>query len=424
MQTPIVELTGIKADLLIPGRGEPLKNAALVFSHSQIEWVGSQNDIPQKYDSVTFHVVQTVMPGLWDCHIHFFGTQSASLKAIYELPSAALAGARLSRDVEATLLAGFTSVRELGGYGADISLAITEGTIIGPNIYSSVTPISMTAGHGDLHSVPMNAMLDACSHGIPLAICDGVDECVKTVRLMLRRGAKVIKVCATGGVTSELDDPKNRQFSDAELRAIVDEAGRASRLVAAHCHGKEGILAALRAGCKTIEHGSYLDEEVIDEMKKSDAILVATRTIAEAALTLEDAFDPISWKKVVKVSGAGRKAYRLAIEKGVTIALGTDLGLSVANSPLSHGNNGIELKWAVECGMTPLEAVEAATVTAPRTLGLQAPLSGQLKQGYDADIIALDLNPLDDIKVLSHPENIRYVWKGGKLFKHPHSLPA
>lgn len=244
----------INADLLIPGRGSPLENGAVVCDGDRMAYAGAQKSVPEEYESVDTTRVPVLMPGLWDCHVHYLGSQHASIDAFYQTPQA-LAGARSARDVAATLRAGFTSVRELAGYGVELSQAIDEGTLIGPRIYSAVALLSQTAGHGDAHGTPLESFKDACNHGLPLCICDGVDECLKAVRFQIRRGARVIKVCARGGVTSEIDNPQHQQFSDLELKTIVEEAARADRIVAAHCHGKKGIMAALRAGCQTIEHG-------------------------------------------------------------------------------------------------------------------------------------------------------------------------
>jgi imidazolonepropionase-like amidohydrolase len=420
------KLVGIKTDLLIPGRGQPFKNGAIILHADKIDWVGTQSSIPAKYKSLSYTHVPVLMPGLWDAHVHYFGA-GPSNDAVGALGPQAAAGARISRDLHKTLLAGFTSVRELGGYGGEIAPVVNDGTIPGPHIYSSIGLLSMTAGHGDLHDLPLSTVRDACSHGAPLAICDGVPECIRTVRLMIRRGAKVIKVCATGGVGSILDDPEDAQFSPEELGAIVAEAARAKRAVAAHCHGKEGIMNALRAGVRTIEHGSYFDEESLALMKEKGAIFVPTRTIVEGGLNEEDNWPPVSYAKLVSVALAGRKAYALAVKSGVKIALGTDQSLSTEGSSNSHGRNGKELYWAVKAGMSELQAIEACTAMGPETLALgpetvgmhMSPKSGILREGFAADLIALDKNPLEDIEVLGNPDNVRWVWKGGKVFKSP-----
>lgn len=408
----------IKADLLIPGRGEPIQHGAVVYEDKRILYVGKQETLPQEHGDAEVFRVPVVMPGMWDCHVHFLGSDRMALEAFYRVPQA-LAGAKGARDIAAVLNAGFTSVREVAGYGIHLAQAIEANCLEGPNIYSAGSIISPTGGHADAHDVPLEAFQDAVCHGLPMQLCDGVGDCLKAVRLQLRRGAKVIKLCTSGGVASERDSPHQQQFSDAELEALVGEARRANRAVAAHCHGKAGIMAALRAGVTTIEHGSYLDSECIEQMCKQGTILVATRTIAEVGLELNNAWTPESFKKLREVGTAGRDAYRRAIQAGVKLALGTDIGISVPGSLLNHGKNGMELKLAVEAGLSPLQAIEAATASGPATLGPQAPRSGLLQEGYDADFIALSRNPLEDIEVLTETTNITHVWRGGRLVKAP-----
>ncbi|KAL7950065.1 hypothetical protein V8C42DRAFT_309384 [Trichoderma barbatum] len=419
----------ILATLLIPGRGEPIHNGALAIKGSKIDWIGSQRDIPSKYHSIVPRHVPVLMPGLWDCHVHFMGLDvigSVGSLGAYLPGYNALGGAVTVEDLRMTLMAGYTSVRELGGYGGDLWPAVENGPLIGPNIYSAIAPLSITGGHGDDHSTPITTVMAAMNcGGSPIGVCDGVDDCVKTVRKMIRRGARCIKVCSSGGVLSLNDDPEDRQFSDEELKAMVEEAARSRRAVAAHAIGKAGILAALRAGVKSIEHGMYLDEEAADLMLEKDAIYVPTQHIVRTLVRdYKDQLPPPSKRKLLTIYGKSKDAYGLAIKKGVKVALGTDMISSARASALSHGNNAHELTYAVELGMTPLQAIESATANGPETLGGMAPLSGQLKVGYDADIIAVAENPLDDIRVLTNTSNITHVWKGGKLFKSRPKMPA
>ena len=409
---------GIFADLLIPGRGPPLKQGAVIIKDDRIVHVGEQDNIPSEYSSVDVVRVPVLMPGLWDCHLHFLGVTSYVFDQLLTTHHA-IAGARGAHDVTATLRAGYTSVRELTGYGVQLQKAIDDGLVVGPRIYSSVSSLSQTAGHCDMHPIPAATLQDAIDHGLPICIVDGVEECRKGVRKQIRRGAEVIKVTASGGVANEITNLLDQQFSDEELSAIVKEATRARLAVAAHCHGKDGIMAALRAGCTTIEHGSYLDEEAINLMLEKNAILVATRTVIDVGLRYKQAFTPKSYERLQGLAVAHSNAYKAAVKAGVRIALGSDLGLSVQKTLFSHGANGQELHHAVQAGMTPLEAIEAATANGPATLGPRAPLSGQLVVGYDADLIALSLNPLDDIKVFNDPKNITHVWRGGNVFKGP-----
>jgi len=215
--------------------------------------------------------------------------------------------------------------------------------------------------------------------------------------LQLRKGAKFIKVCVSGGVFSEIDSVLDAPFSPKELKAMVDEAARARRVVAAHCHAK-GIMNALNAGVKTIEHGSYLDEECVALMKEKDVIFIATASVIEGGMKFVDELPARQAEKLSQVAVHSRKAYKLAIQSGVKIALGTDQATSVHGTYNSHGRNGKDIFWAVNAGMTPLQAIEACTATSPETLGPHVgPKSGQLKEGYDADIIAVCENPLENI---------------------------
>jgi imidazolonepropionase-like amidohydrolase len=218
---------------------------------------------------------------------------------------------------------------------------------------------------------------------------------------------------------SDVDDPKHQQFSDEELRAIVDEAARGERIVAAHAHGKEGILAALRAGCGTIEHGTYLDEEVAETMVAQEAVLVPTRFVIERLTkhAKEAGVPDYTYDKFVVVERQHAKALRLAVKKGVRIALGTDIWMSDPESANPWGANARELLHLVNAGMTPLRAIEAATAMGPLTLGPQAPRSGRLHAGFDADVLALAKNPLSDIEILMSPENIVQIWKAGRRMK-------
>jgi len=247
-------------------------------------------------------------------------------------------------------------------------------------------------------------------------LCDGISECLRGVRNQLRLGARVIKVCASGGVMSEMDHPVHQQFSDDELQAIVREAAQAERIVAAHCHGKPGIMAALRAGCGTIEHGSYLDEEAVDLMIQRKAILVPTRYILERLIAHgpKMSIPDYAYRKVVAIGDQHKRSLQLAIRKGVRIALGTDIWSTGEGTIAPWGQNAQELVHLVDAGMTPLQAIEAATANAPMTLGPQAPKSGQLKAGYDADVLAVRKDPLGQIAVLTSPENLITVWKSGQ----------
>ncbi len=400
----------IDADLLIPGRGEPIGNGTVITEGGTITYAGPSVDAPGTPEaSVT--KVPVAMPGLWECHAHFSGMTTPDLMAQVGEGVVSRA-ARSVGDLSRTLMGGVTSAREVGGLGIDIQPAIAAGDVSGPTVYGAGKILSTTGGHGDVHSIPLDA-LDHIDHfGI---LCDGVPEVTRAVRVNLRKNAKVIKICASGGVMSEIDHPIHQQFSAEELKAIVEEAARAERVVAAHCHGLPGIKAALEAGCHTIEHGSYLDEEAADMMVDQGAILVPTRMVIDTLLAQPEGLPRYAYEKGLLVSEQHANAMKVAIARGVRIAMGTDLFISGDY----YGRNGLEIKLLQDAGMTALEALEAATANGPDTLGPQAPLSGQLKEGYDADVIAIDFNPLEDNSGWGDRDRVTHVWKGGVSVKVP-----
>jgi len=405
----------ITADLLIPGRGDPVRDGVVVLDGARISYAGPAGRAPDTPGAGACQAV-TVMPGMWDCHGHFMGSRTFDLGQLPQEP-VALRGARSARDLRAALDAGVTSVREVGGLGVYLARAVAEGVLDGPAVYAAGSVLSTTGGHGDLHAYPLPWMHDFARRDTEFRLADGPDECIRAVREQLRRNARVIKVCASGGVLSEIDHPVHQQFTLAELRAIVEVAGMAERVVAAHCHGKPGIMAALEAGVRTIEHGTYLDDECCDAMRETGAILVPTRTIIEDMLAHLDAVPGYAAAKLVAIADVHAKGMVNAMARGVTIAMGTDIGLTGPERPNSWGMNGAELVHLVTLGMTPLQAIEAATATGPLTLGPQAPRSGRLEAGYDADVITLDADPLADISVIADPGRVTGVWTAGRRVK-------
>lgn len=411
-------ITRIDADLLVPGRGDPVRDSTVILEGRRISWVGPTADAPTTGEDVVRHRVPVVMPGMWDCHVHLTGLVRTSLDDVMRVPPP-VAAARCVRDAEQALDAGFTSVRELGGYGVWIGRVIDEGNARGPKVYAAGDLISPTGGHADLHGYSTGCMADLVHRGGWLHTCDGEAECLRAVRTQLRRGAKVIKICASGGVLTEFDDPMHQQFSDHELRTIVEEAARAERVVAAHCHGKAGILAALRAGAHTIEHGTYLDDEGADAMLEAGAMLVTTRFVKVRMTEFGKAtgLPQYAYDKLMETAEIHRNAVSLAIRRGVPIAVGTDSITTGPESALPWGRHALELGHLVDCGMTPLQAIESATALGPATLGPQGPLSGQLVAGYESDVIALDTDPTADVSVLADVDRITHVWKQGELVK-------
>ena len=386
----------------------------MVLDGSTISYAGPAEEAPAT-PGAAVHRAQAVMPGMWECHGHFAGAMTLDLER-QPLEPLALRAARGARDLRAALDAGITSVREVGGLGVYLARAVAEGSLEGPTVYGAGQILSTTGGHGDLHSYPLDWIGGHGTIGMG-RLCDGPDECAKAVREQLRVNAKVIKVCASGGVLSEVDHPVHQQFIATERRVIVEIAGYAERIVAAHCHGKPGIMAALQAGVRTIEHGTYLDDECCDAMRETGAILVPTRTIVANILAHKDSVPKYALAKLEVMADLQAAAITRAYERGVTIAMGTDIGVSRAGAPTSWGTNGVELTHLVNLGMTPLAAIEAATACGPATLGPQAPLSGQLLAGYDADVITLSADPVADITVLASPRSVTGVWRAGRQVK-------
>lgn len=405
--------TRIEATRLVPGRGAVIDAGVVVLDGPTIAYAGPAAEAPETPDA---EVVTTdaVMPGMWECHGHFLGISNANVEEAFTTRPQLLS-MRVTADARRALDAGFTSVRELGGLGSFLSFAIQEGQVVGPNVYASGGMLSMTAGHGDIHSMDLDT---ARQIWIRLTgedpIVDGPDEARAGVRRMLRLGARVIKIHASGGVLSQLDDPHLPQFSREELEAIVDEATRMERSVAAHTHGKRGMMAAVEAGVKTLEHGTYIDDEVADAMIERDAILVPTRWVVDFLMAEGEKRGMPEYAKK-KAEGAAEhhaNGITLAVEKGVKIAVGTDIfGTGL------WGRNGEELQLMVNCGMTPLQAIEAATANGPDTLGPQAPNSGQLVAGMDADVICVSGDPTADVSILGDPGNVTHVFKAGTRYK-------
>ncbi len=405
--------TRVHATRLLPGRGDVVHDAVVVMDGAAITYAGSEAGAPDTPDAEVVHT-DTVMPGMWDCHTHLVGLQKMALTGIYEVPIAVRA-ARATKDLERALAAGVTSIRDAGGMGVLLGRAVREGSIPGPHVYGAGAILSTTGGHGDLHDLPLAWFHDLAAHDGTLRVCDGIDGCMTAVREQLRIGADVIKVCASGGVLSERDHPIHQQFTDAELRAIVEVAALAERTVMAHCHGKPGMMAAIEAGVGTIEHGTYLDEEVCAAMVERGVILVPTRLIvADLMAAGQGPLTDAMWQKLAATDERHRDAVALAHEQGVTIAMGTDIAISTPGAPDAWGRHGHELGLLVEAGLTPLEAIEAATANGPLSLGPRAPRTGQLVAGFDADVLTVTGDPSTDVAVLADPGAITGVWKHGQ----------
>ncbi|MFY8282708.1 amidohydrolase family protein [Pseudoalteromonas sp. SSMSWG5] len=355
---------------------------------------------------------QMVLPGLIDMHVHVTFERDAKRNphqwaTEYEADYAL----RSLKYLQHTVDAGFTSVRDLGSsYQVIFPLrrAVERGDIVGPRIFAAGDMITPTGGHGDMHGYRRD--ITKATKGGGLGVCDGADDCTRAVRDVIKSGADVIKITATGGVLSNTAAGVNQQFTDEELSAIVNTAHHLGRKVTAHAHGTEGIKAALRAGVDSIEHGSFLDKETVKLFKKQDAYLVPT-LLAGATVKEEVQNNPNMPKaiadKVEVVAPKMEASFKLALKNNVKIAFGTDSGVS------KHGDNAKEFELLVKYGMTPKEAIKSATVEAAKLLG-QSDNLGDLSVGKQADIISVNMNVLDNISEL---RQVNFVMKGGKVLK-------
>ena len=405
----------IDTDLAILGNGEIIKNASICIEKNLLTFVGEQEHAPSDKEILTAPVVT---PGFWDCHAHFFGLKKFDYEENLLDPMVKIM--RCTWDLKELLSAGVTSVREVGGYGIHLRRSIAENTIPGPRIYAAGNMISMTGGHGDIHDLLPEIVPHAhLGSRITSPIANGVAECQTKVRTLLRAGAEIIKFAATGGVMSQVDSPKNQQYSLEEQKAIVEEATRAKVSVAAHCYGEEGIKSALEAGVKTIEHGTYLTEELADLMIEKNAILVPTTYVYKGLFDTPEAKEKTpeyAYQKSQEILKTHMNMLRMAIKKGVTIAMGTDLIVTGPYHPIyKYGDNLRDLSYMVEAGMSPMDAIVAGTGNGPKTLGLRQLSSGQLQVGFDADLVLFKKSPLDDISILTNKTNVVHVIKQGTI---------
>ncbi len=346
----------------------------------------------------------TVLPGLLDVHTHL--TMDTNFDPYHELTMTnakeAITGVVNART---TLLAGFTTVRNVGASGytdVDLRDAINSGQIAGPHMLVSGPALSITGGHCDENLLPFQY------HVVGDGVADGISAVQHQVRQNIKYGADLIKICATGGVLSKGDDPQASQYTLEEMRAIVADAHRLGRKVAAHAHGAQGILWASEAGVDSIEHGSYINDEAIAEMKKNGTYLVPTLYLEDWMLEKGN-LPPFYHQKMVDIIGVAKGNIKRAMQVGVKIALGTDAAV------YPHGLNAHELDVYVnQLGMTPLAALQSATLNAADLMGLSAK-NGSLEPGKWADIIAVDKNPLDDVRVL---QNVKFVMKAGVVYKN------
>jgi imidazolonepropionase-like amidohydrolase len=350
---------------------------------------------------------RTLLPGLIDLHVHFTRTLSEEeVQRTMERPELRLI--RSAVDAGDVLRAGFTTVRHVGGMdGIFVRDAVNEGTIPGPRIQAAGLPVSQTGGHGDMHFLPLEWVAhDRIRSGI---LADGADECRRAVRMNLREGADLIKVMASGGVATRRDHPRHAQFTHEELKAVVDEAARWDRRVAAHAGGA-GIKPAVEAGVSTIEHGYFLTRDVAELMAEKGTFFVPTLLRLHRGVTRGPEVGASPWinEKFAETWEAALTGVAMAKEVGVRIALGTDLGL---RPHTRHGWNWQEIPLLVDAGLSPMEAIQAGTSVAAAAMGLEDTI-GRIADEYEADMIAVDGDPLSDPQAVGRVE---WVMKSGTV---------
>ena len=404
----MTDVTRIRAGRLVEVvAGEVLTDQLLIARGERIESVGPYDDGPVDVD-LSNH---TVLPGLIDCHAHLIGEVESGhgYAALVQRTGAqeALSGVRNARD---TIMAGFTSVRDVGTFRAfvDVALrdAIEAGDVLGPRMLCAGAYVTSSGGGGDVTGLAPD--VDAVvPRDLRFGVANAPDEVRKVVREILHGGADFIKVIATGAVLTEGTVPSAPEFSEAEIRAAVEEAALYETHVAAHAHGAEGIKRAVRAGVRSIEHGSLMDDESIALMAEHGTFLVADVWMGDWSIEQgeREGWSPHVMRKLRETTDVQREGFAKAVEAGVRIAFGTDSGT------YPHGMNARQFASMVKYGMTPLEAIRSATVVAAELLGWSDRV-GALEPGLFADLVAVEGDVMNDVDLLT---DVAFVMKGGRV---------
>lgn len=402
--------TYLHCGTLLDGVGNTRTEQTIVVGEGKIAQILSGFVAPTDGSKTIDLRGHTVMPGLIDLHVHVESQSSpGSYLERFTMDPADVA-LRATSYLRKTLDAGFTTVRDLGGSGVNVSLreAVKRGFIEGPTIITAEKSIASTGGHAD----PSNGRSSELSFdaGPQAGVINSPDEAWKAVRTRYKNGADCIKITATGGVLSVAKDGQGPQFRELEVEAIVAAAKDYGMHTAAHAHGKEGMERAIKAGITTIEHGTYMDEETMALFVKHGTFYVPTllagQFVAEKA-KIPGYFPAVIVPKALSIGPALQSTFGKAYKYGVKIAFGTDSGVS------AHGDNAREFGLMVDAGMAPMDALKSATSVAAEVLGRQEDL-GQLKAGFVADIVAVEGDVMANIRLL---ENVSFVMKGGKQVK-------
>lgn len=386
------------------------KKTIVVHENKIIEVFDGYVQPRNKIDKVINLKDKVVMPGLIDMHVHIeqeFNPRTRLERYILNEADIAFNSTVYARE---TLMSGFTTVRDLGGTGVNISVkkAIASGKVVGPRVFTAGKSLATTGGHADPTNGSSRKIIG--DPGPKEGVVNSVDDAKKAVRQRYKNGADCIKITATGGVLSVAKSGDNPQFTIEEIKAICETAKDYGMHVAAHAHGDEGMKRAILGGVKTIEHGTYMSDETMELMKKYDAYLVPTITAGkevEEKAKIKGFYPAIVVPKALAVGPQIQGTFARAYKKGVGIAFGTDAGV------FKHGDSGKEFGYMVEAGMPAMEAIQSATITNAKILLMQKEI-GQIKKGFLADIIAVNDDPTKEISTM---ENVIFVMKDGKVYK-------
>lgn len=390
-------------------KGKVLNEYTIIVEGEKITDVIMGYKQPSENDLVIDLKEKWVMPGLMDMHVHLDHESNPNRYIERFTHNAADAAFRSTLYAEKTLMAGFTTVRDLGGMvNTELRNAINNGYVKGPRIYSAGKAIGTTGGHADpTNGYRKDLMGDP---GPKEGVINGPEEARKAVRQRYKEGADVIKITATGGVLSVAKDGSGPQFTQEEVNAIVTTANEYGMVSAAHAHGPEGMKRAVLAGITSIEHGTLMNDEVMKLMVEKGTYLVPTisagKFVAEKA-KIDGYYPAVIVPKALHIGPQLKATFAKAYKAGVKIAFGTDSGVS------THGDNGKEFQFMVEAGMSPIDAIQSATIVAAQMLRIDQKL-GIIKKGFLADIIAVDGDPINDIKIL---QNVVFVMKAGEIVK-------
>lgn len=387
---------------------EARENGMVVVDGEQIVFVGARGGYPVHEDAECYETENgTIMAGFIDAHAHLVGAESVhrSGDTPYDLLLTAV------RDLEDLVDAGVTGVRDMSSFGRPLKSAIEKGNLKGPRIMVGGRVMSISSGHCDFN--PAMSIEEYNRTDLTGYLVDGPEGCYRGVRQQFRDGAEFIKICATGGVSSAIDDFNDIEFSDEELRVIVQEAARHNTYVTAHCTGTAGTKAALKAGIGCVEHGVMLDEECVQLMAERGIPLVTTLSVS-LGLGEMKGLPEYMMKKAAKLVGCSMRSFGLAHEYGIRVALGTDYSNS-PNTPFRY--IGKEFYSLTRCGYSNMEAIKAGTINGAYLMKA-ADRFGSVEVGKLADLVLVNGNPLEDIHVIGDSANIDLVLIGGKVQKN------